>query len=177
MVEEKAVRQLAKSPPKFIIYSLDRIGINPLDNISNFSRNHFFTKWIINNYSVEKNKKKYLVLKFDTKGSYYRNEDCSLYSLNIKNLFTPFPFENLLKTSTYYLNNDRNLRLPYTGNHQKILIFDNAFNSDKIANLINHNVDFNKFKLSEKKNLRVIKKPAIPITLVSSKKIEVECYL
>jgi len=177
MVEEKAVRQLAKSPPKFIIYSLDRIGINPLDNISNFSRNPFFTKWIINNYSVEKNKKKYLVLKFDTKGSYYRNEDCSLYSLNIKNLFTPFPFENLLKTSTYYLNNDRNLRLPYTGNHQKILIFDNAFNSDKIANLINHNVDFNKFKLSEKKNLRVIKKPAIPITLVSSKKIEVECYL
>ncbi len=167
-VEEKTVEKIALNPPNKIIYMIDKKGVIPLDNIPNISRNPYINKWIINNYSVESNNKSYLVLKFDKKGAKYINSDCKLYDLEIKdNLLL---FENLIKPSSYYLENDEYLRLPVS-TKRNIFVFENFSNASEMEKLINSNIS----KAEEKgKDKKIIKKFSVSV----KKEVEnsVNCY-
>ena len=184
-VEKLAVDKLSKSPPKYIILGIDTISAVYLDDIPNFSRNPFLAKWIINNYSIEQDRGKYLLLRYNPHkktGSNSTLTNCNIYSIEVENTMKSNIYERIIKPSTYYLKNasesglPNSLRLPYTGHNESILIFENYKSPDKMKSLFTNRIDFNTYHLEDKKDLTILKKLFIPKLTKTSSSIQVNCY-
>lgn len=118
--EEKAVIMLTQRKPKYIILGIDGKTSLALDEIPNFIRNPLIGKWIIQNYQVEKQTSRFLLLRY-SKGQAEKNlPDCKEYVLTfnpgLSQTLIDRVVEKLVKSSTYYISNTKTgntFRLPY----------------------------------------------------------------
>ncbi|MBI2031151.1 MAG: hypothetical protein HYT08_00910 [Candidatus Levybacteria bacterium] len=178
-VEKDAVNKLAQAPPRFIILSIDTKTAVNLDDIPNFSRNPLIIKWIINNYYVYDDRGNHLVLRFnpDKKNKAAHIPDCSVYEIDTREIMKSNILENIFKTSAYYLEqkNKKNIRLPYTSNTPNVLIFENFDNLKEIRNIIEDNINFEKY-YSSRKDLKIIKKYPVPGFQKEYNRFNVKCF-
>lgn len=167
-VEQLSVEKLTKNPPQFIILGIDTKTAYALDDIPNFSRNPLLTKWMLENYSVFANKHSYLILKIDEakkKNTIHKKDSsCDIYAFSTKNVMTSSLIENMIKTSTYYLNTSGGnlLRLPYSPYSQSITIIPSVTSPDHVAYLFSQSWNFTEDFTTTKKKLTIIKKLPIP---------------
>lgn len=177
LVETKTVEELTKSFPQYIILGIDTKGAVQLDNIPNFSRNPILAKWMIQNYSVEKKADNYLILRFDAnKTGAKKLEPCTMYDINTNEIMDPNIFERILKPSTYYLNTDSGIRLPYMPETKEILIVEQYNDSNSLQKLFESNINFEEYK-TQKKKLKIIKKSSIPLfKQIYEMEFSMKCY-
>lgn len=163
LVEKESVEKLKQNPPKFIILGIDEHSSISLDNIPNLSRNPQIAKWMISNYSVYKNMKNYLILQHEKlkKEVETLSKDCDLYEIDFSKIMKTSLYENIFKSSTYYLNNDNDIRIPYAPNSSKLFLIDNYNNPLELSAIFERKINFKNFNISKKK-LKIIKKHPIP---------------
>ena len=166
-LEKKSVDRLSQSPPRYIILGIDTKSAVMLDDIPNFSRNPYFTKWILKHYVVHKKTDTYLILRYDPnkKTKTLDRNTCSLYEVNVSGILHSNITEHFFKPSTFYLINEKNknlppsFRLPYTGNDTTILIMDGFDDPKKVATKFN--ITFSGY-VKEKEEFKILKKYFFP---------------
>lgn len=184
IVETKTVENLSKSPPRFIILGVDKKSALNLDNIPNFSRNPLISKWMITNYSVYKNQKKYLILKYNPSKKFiqevtknFYDKDCSVYDIDVSGIIKSNLIDNLSKPSNYYLTNPINIHLPFTSNIKTFFIIEDYADADKLQELIDSDINFNKYYMGKKHNLEIVKKYQFPkIKKTFKNELSIKCY-
>ena len=148
IVEQKAIDNLKLKPPRYIIYLIDQKGTLDLDNIPNITRNSLLSKWIISNYSVKTENKKYLILQYhkNNNKNTINKSVCTFYEIEfISNVDHKI---SLLKKPIYYLDE---IRLPKIGKGDRYIIFNGFNDSKKMTEIFNSSIDFNKFYFQTKK--------------------------
>lgn len=161
LVEREAVAKLIENPPKYIILGVDTKGAVMLDNIPNFSRNPILTQWMLKNYSVKQKRNNYLILSLDLrKKDSEITKDCSVFFVEASDIMRSNLIDNMLKPSTFYLNNDEGLRLPFMPDTKDILLIENFDNSTKLSSLFEARVLQETY--SKQEEFVIIKKYFIP---------------
>ena len=189
LVEKQTVTNLEENPPKFIILAVDGEGAIDLDQTPNLMRNPIFFSWILSNYSVDSNKKKFLILKLDKhkKIKELNLRKCSFFSLSFtkdKNIITlKDKISGLLKKSIFYISyNDLVIRLPEFKENTQYLIFKDYKNPDSLAELLSSRIDFNDFyeKKINPKQLNLIKYGAFSVSksfvTLAEEDIKIKCF-
>lgn len=175
LIEKKAIERLSKSPPKYIILCIDSASAVSLDGIPNFSKNSYLAKWMISNYSIYENKKNYLILRFNAKKKDSQEllkennskVNCDIYEINTTNIMHGDIIENYFKPSSFYLESINTtksslLHLPYHADMKSLLIVDKYSNPEQIRKLFERDINFEKFVVEEKNNIKIIKKYFLP---------------
>lgn len=177
VVEKASVEKLHNNPPKFIILGVDDKGAVRLDNIPNFSRNSILAKWMLENYSVEKNTDKYLILHYDLKKQKQRTMNyCAVYDIDTTPVVKSNIIDKTIKSSIYYLTSDTRVRLPYTPSTSSIFFVDNFNNAKILQTLFESNINFERYT-DEKKHMQIIKKYPIPKLMKTfNENFSVKCY-
>lgn len=137
-VETNTVHDFSENPPPYIILMIDTKGALNLDDIPNFTRNPQLALWMIKNYSVLENDKKYLILSYSPKKKTSTNS-CQViqFTANVTKKESVFQKgEDLIKPATYYLGAER---LPYFPSVKNYLLFQNIYNSSDVQNLFKPN--------------------------------------
>jgi hypothetical protein len=177
LVEAKAIERLKHSPPKYIILGVDKKGVVVLDNIPNFSRSPLLAKWMLSNYGVYKKSKTYLILNYDPKRKAKDNdESCTVYDFDTKKIIQSNIFEQILKPSTYYLNTDRDIRLPNMANTTRIFLINNYDDPNELQKLFERKINFSRY-YEKDLHLIIIKKfPNPKMKQAQNEIIPVKCY-
>jgi hypothetical protein len=180
-VEKITVDKLQKNPPHYIILGIDTKSAVVLDDIPNFSRNPRIAKWMITNYSVYKTAKNYLILiHYNNKAKEtITDRNCVVYEIDTSSIIKFSFFENFIKTGTYYLdlNNEKNVRLPYSPFSNTLLFVEGATDRDKLAQIFSQKRDFSVPFITKMKEINIIKKYPIPkIKKFYTNTVTVTCY-
>ncbi len=179
VVEQDAVSKLSKTPPEFIILSLDSKGAVALDDIPNFSRNPLIAKFIIRNYSIYSVYKNYFILRFDPdqklKKENKKGSACTIYDIDVSKVMKSNFLERFGKTSTFYLDNIT-ARLPYVADTKDVFIVEKSGDSQMMRSVFERKIDFDNFSLETKK-LSIIKKSPLPhLSHTYTQNFFVKCY-
>jgi hypothetical protein len=176
LVEQKAVDNLQQSPPEYIILGIDKAGVVDLDNIPNLSRNPLVAKWMLNNYSVYKNKKRYLILKFNPhKKTDSSEKNCTAYEIQAKQIMKSNLLEQLFKPSTYYLQDDKGIRLPNMRDTNHIFMIQDFSDADGLQKMFEGKINYDKYTV-QKSKLTIIKKYPIPKLKKTFDEVTISCY-